>query len=405
LNRKDNQKGNKKPPGLPAVCWGCGAFVLNLRVYLSNRRAVREPKVRKVKRCEVHGAECSTASACQNSAHTTPPTKEKSLTLDHCPSRRRLLQGAAVCWTAPAFNARAATPVAGGKPITLIVSYPAGGGADLMARLIAPRLADALGQTVVVENKPGASGSIAANIVARAVPDGSTLLLDASNFAVNPALFDKLPYDSSSAFTPLGVLAQFPNVLVCTASFEARSVADVLRLARAQPKTLAYASSGNGSAQHLAGVLFEDLAKIALTHVPYKGGGPALTDVIGGQVPLFFANVASALPHIQSGRLRALAVTALQPCRVLPGVPTMTQAGVKGHEVLEWNPVLAPAGITVALRAQLVAALNKAIVDSEVLGRIRALGGDVFTGDAAQFIAAQRTLWARVVRERGIKRD
>ena len=315
--------------------------------------------------------------------------------------RRQLLLAAAA---APlAFPARAA--VGGGKPLTLLVSYPAGGGADVMARLISQPLSRALGQPVVVDNRPGASGTIAAGQVARATPDGLTLLLDASSFAVNPALFSKLPYDSDSAFTPLAVLAQFPNVLVCPPSFDAKNVADVLRLARAKPKTLAYASSGNGSAQHLAGALFEQLAKVELTHVPYRGGGPALNDVIGGQVPLFFANVASSLGHIQAGRLRPLAVTAAVRCRALPEVPTMAEAGVKGHEVLEWNPVLAPAGLPADVRATLAAALKQAMDDAEVLGRVRALGGDVFAGDPATFLKAQRTLWARVVKERGITRE
>jgi tripartite-type tricarboxylate transporter receptor subunit TctC len=303
----------------------------------------------------------------------------------------------------------ATSPIAGGKPITLLVSYPAGGGADLMARLIAPKLAEALGQSVVVENKPGASGTIAAGQVARAAPDGLTLLLDASSFAVNPALFaGKLPYDSQAAFTPLAVLALYPNVLVCTPSFEAKTVADVLRLARAKPGALAYASSGNGSAQHLAGALFEDLAQVNLNHIPYKGGGPALNDVMAGQVPLFFANVASSLGNIQGGKLRPLAVTAALRSRALPDVPTLAEAGIKGHEVLEWNPVLAPVGLTPEVRTTLVAALNKAKQDPEVLGRVRSLGGDMFTGgdvQAAAYLAQQQTLWARVVRERRITRD
>lgn len=323
-------------------------------------------------------------------------------------TRRRLLGAAGVSLLAPWSAVRAAPAIAGGKPVTLIVSYPPGGGADIIARLIAPKLAEALGQTVVVENKPGASGTIAAGQVARATPDGTTLLVDASSFAVNPALFPKLPYDTATAFTPLGLIAQFPNVLVCTPGFEARSVADVLRLARAKPGYIAYASSGNGSAQHLAGALFEDLAKIKLIHVPYRGGGPALTDVMGGQVPLFFANVASSLGHIQSGKLRALAVTAKVRSRSLPEVPTMDEAGVKGHEVLEWNPVLAPAGLPADVRATLVAALQKAKSDPEVLGRIRALGGDVFAGNnqqAAAFLKQQQTLWGRVVKERGITRE
>ena len=323
--------------------------------------------------------------------------------------RRRLIQAAAASLALPWFTARAAADIAGGKPISLIVSYPAGGGADLLARLIAPKMAQVLGQPVVVENKPGASGTLAAAQVARAAPDGGTLLLDASSFAVNPALFQKLPYDTASAFTPLAILALFPNVLVCTASFEARSVADVVRLARAKPKAIAYASSGNGSAQHLAGALFEDLAKVELTHVPYRGGGPALNDVMGGQVPLFFANVASSLGHIQSGRLRALAVTSKLRSRALPDVATMQEAGVKGHEVLEWNPVLGPAGLTIAVRDKLVAAIGAAMADAEVLGRVRALGGDVFAAGSADapaaFLKAQQALWARVVRERGITRE
>ena len=325
------------------------------------------------------------------------------------PIRRRHALAAGAAWLAAPFGqASAAGDIAGGKPINLVVSYPAGGGADVMARLIAPRLAEALGQPVVVDNKPGASGTIAAGLVARATPDGSTLLLDASSFAVNPALFDKLPYDTATSFAPLAVLALYPNVLVCTPSFEAKTVADVLRLAKAKPGTLAYASSGNGSAQHLAGALFEAMAKVEMSHIPYRGGGPALNDVMGGQVPLFFANVASSLGHIQSGRLRALAVTSPLRSRVLPDVPSLQETGLKGYQVLEWNPVLAPAGVPAAVRAQLSAAVRKAMADPEVLGRVRALGGEVFGGgeaEAAAFLKAQQALWATVVRERRITRE
>jgi tripartite-type tricarboxylate transporter receptor subunit TctC len=323
-------------------------------------------------------------------------------------SRRSLLLASAAALAVPTSRVMAAGDIGGGKPITLLVSYPAGGGADVMARLIAPRRAELLGQPVVVENKPGASGTIAAAQVARATPDGTTLLLDASSFAVNPALFDKLPYDTATAFAPLGVLALFPNVLVCTPSFEAKSLADVLRMARAQPGKLAYASSGNGSAQHLAGALFEALARIDLTHVPYRGGGPALNDVMGGQVPLFFANVASSLGHIQSGRLRPLAVTSRLRSRVLPDLPSLDEAGLKGYEVLEWNPVLAPVGVSAPVKAKLAAAIRKAMADPEVLGRVRALGGELFEGGEAQaqaFLQAQQAQWSRVVRERRISRE
>ncbi len=320
------------------------------------------------------------------------------------PSRRHLITSAGAALAAPWLGAHAQGRIAGGKPITLVVSYPPGGGADLMARTIAPKLEAALGQTVVVENKAGASGQLAATQVARATPDGSTLLLDASSFAVNPSLFPKLPYDTATAFTPLAVLATFPNVLVCTPSFEARTVADVIRLAKA--KALNYASSGNGSAQHLAGALFEQRAGVNLTHVAYRGGGPAMNDVMGGQVPLFFANVASSLANIRAGRLRPLAVTSTLRARSLPEVPTMAEAGVAGYEVLEWNPILGPAGMPADVKGALVAAIRKALDDAEVLGRIRQLGGDVFADasqqSAGRFIAAQQALWAKVIKERNI---
>ena len=321
-------------------------------------------------------------------------------------SRRNLLVASAAAAVAAPWRLASAAPIAGGKTITLVVSYPAGGGADLMARIIAPRLGEALGQNVVVDNKPGASGQLAASAVARATPDGATLLLDASSFAVNPSLYPKLPYDSNKAFVPLAVLATFPNVLVCHPGFGVTSVKEVIARAKAKPDDVAYASSGNGSAQHLAGALFEERTGVRLSHIPYRGGGPAMNDVMGGQVPLFFANVASSLGHIQSGKLKALAVTAPVRARSLPDVPTMAEAGVPNYEVLEWNPVLAPAGIAADTRAQLVAAIRKALADSEVLGRIRALGGDVFSdptqASAGKFILAQQAQWGKVIRERKI---
>jgi len=319
-------------------------------------------------------------------------------------TRRTLLRAAGAALASPLI-ARAQEPIAGGRPITLVVSYAAGGGADLMARLIAPHMGRALGQSVVVDNKPGAGGQIAASQVARATPDGTQLLMDASSFAVNPALYPKLPYDMNTAFAPLAVLALFPNVLVCNPAFEGKNVRDLIRLAKAKPGMIAYASSGNGSAQHLAGALFEDRAGVDLQHVPYKGGGPAMNDVMAGQVPLFFANVASSLGHIQAGKLRPLAVTSTRRARALPEIPTMEEAGVPGYEVLEWNPVLAPAGTPANVRDRLAAAIAKAMAEPEVLGRVRALGGEVFAGgpsQAAEFLKKQQALWSRVVRERKI---
>jgi tripartite-type tricarboxylate transporter receptor subunit TctC len=291
------------------------------------------------------------------------------------------------------------------KPITLVVTYPPGGGADAMARLIAPKLGEALGQSVIVDNRPGAGGQIGASLVAKAAADGHTLMLDASSFAVNPALYPKLPYDSNKAFRTIGVIAQFPNVVLVNAQFPAKSIAELTALARARKDTVSYASSGNGSAQHLAGALFESAAKLEMVHVPYKGGGPALNDVIGGQVPLFFGNLASTLQHVHSGKLRALAVTSARRSSMLPDVPTLAESGVQGAEIYEWNALFAPAGTPEPVVQKLSTALQKAIDVPEVKARIAQLGGESqrTTPDSAQqFIRGQMSLWARVIKDRNI---
>jgi tripartite-type tricarboxylate transporter receptor subunit TctC len=291
------------------------------------------------------------------------------------------------------------------KPITLVVTYPPGGGADTMARLLAPKLGEALGQSVIVENKPGASGQIGAAAVAKATPDGHTLMLDASSFAVNPALYAKLPYDTDKAFRPIGIVALFPNVVLVNAQFPAKSVADLVAAAKVKKDAVAFASSGNGSAQHLAGALFESAAKVEMAHIPYKGGGPALNDVVGGQVPVFFGNLASTLGHIQSGRLRALAVTSARRSAILPDVPTLGETGVGDAEVYEWNVVLAPAGTPDAVVNKVSSALQKTLEAPEIKARIASLGGEIQKGSpetAQSFVRQQMALWARVVKARGI---
>jgi len=294
------------------------------------------------------------------------------------------------------------------KPITMVVTYPAGGGADTMARLIAPKLGEALGQPIVIENKPGASGQIGAAAVAKAAPDGYTLMLDASSFAVNPALFSKLPYDSDKAFKPIGVIALFPNVLLVNPAVPAASVKELVTQAKLKKNALAYVSSGNGSAQHLAGAMFESAAGVDMLHVPYKGGAPALNDVIGGQVPVFFGNLASTLQHVQAGKLKPLAVTSARRSPILPTVPTMAEAGVAGYEVYEWNVLFAPAGTPEGIVSKLASALQKTLDAPDVKARIAQLGGEIQTAkpDAAQqFVRQQTTLWAKLVRERGISVD
>lgn len=291
------------------------------------------------------------------------------------------------------------------KPITLVVTYPPGGGADGMARLLAPRMGEFLGQNVIVENRPGASGQIGANAVARAAADGHTLLFDASSFAVNPSLYPKLPYDSSKAFKTIGVVALFPNVVLVNAQFPAKNISELTQLAAAKKDAVSFASSGNGSAQHLAGALFESAAKVDMVHVPYKGGGPALNDVIGGQVPLFFGNLASTLQHVQSGKLRALAVTSDKRASALPDVPTLAQAGVSGAEIYEWNALFAPAGTPDSTIAKLSEALQKAMESPEVKARIAQLGGDIQKGGPAaanDFVQGQMAQWAKLVKAKNI---
>lgn len=303
---------------------------------------------------------------------------------------------------APTAMAQGAFP---NKPITLVVTYPPGGGADAMARLIAPKMGEALGQAVIIENKPGASGQIGASAVAKAAPDGYTLMLDASSFSANPALYPKLPYDSLKAFKPIGVVALFPNVVLVNANFPAKNIAELTAAARKTKDAVSYASSGNGSAQHLAGALFESAAKVDMVHVPYKGGGPALNDVIGGQVPLFFGNLASTLQHVQSGKLKALAVTSAKRSPILPDVPTLAESGLKGAEIYEWNAVFTPANTPEPVVARLAAAFQHALESPEVKARVAQLGGDIQKGSpeqAKKFIEQQITLWTRVIKERNI---
>ena len=312
------------------------------------------------------------------------------------------LTALALYGAAPAALAQATYPA---KPITLVVTYPPGGGADAMARLIAPKMGEALGQPVVIDNKPGAGGQIGAAAVAKAAPDGYTLMLDASSFSVNPSLYPKLPYDSLKAFKPVGVVALFPNVVLVNANFPAKNIAELVAAARQNKDAVSYASSGNGSAQHLAGALFESAAKVDMVHVPYKGGGPALNDVIGGQVPLFFGNLASTLQHVQSGKLKALAVTSGKRSPILPEVPTLSESGLKGTEIYEWNAVFAPANTPEPVMNKLAAAFQQALESPEVKARIAQLGGDIQKGSpeqARKFIEQQVTLWGRVIKERHI---
>ena len=294
------------------------------------------------------------------------------------------------------------------RPITIVVTYPPGGTADMMARSISAPLGKLLGTTIIVENKPGATGQIAANYVAKSNPDGYTIMLDASSFAVNPSLFKKLPYDSNKDFKVLALLALYPNVLLTNPNFAPKNVKELVILAKAKPDEIAYATSGNGSAQHLSGVMFEIKADVQMVGVPYKGGAAALNDVMAGQVPIFFGSVASSKPYVEAKKLNALAVTSKKRVNLFPSVPTMEEAGVPAYEVYEWNAIFAPSGTPEAIVKKLSDAIAVVMQLPEMKERVTSLGGEQFQGgaiEANQFIQTQFQEWGKVIREKKISLD
>ena len=292
------------------------------------------------------------------------------------------------------------------KPIRLVVPYSAGGGADTTARLIAPKLQEALGQTVVIDNKPGAGGAIGDDFVAKASPDGHTLLIGAFAHAVNPSLMAKMPFRTPDDFAPVSLLVTVPELLVVTPSFPAKSVGELVAMAKAQPGKLSYASSGNGSAQHLAAELFKMRTGTDLQHVPYKGGALAVADVAAGHVPFYFGNMSSALPQVRAGRVRALAVTSPQRSPAAPESPTMAEAGVTGCEISEWNALLAPAGTPPATIDRLNVELVKILRQDDIKAKFADLGAQTIASTPAElaaFLRAEQAKWAEVVKAAAIK--
>jgi len=318
-------------------------------------------------------------------------------------SRRRTLGAAAALALAPDLAWAQAYP---SKPIRLIVPYSAGGGADTTARLIAPRLQEALGQTVVVENKPGAGGMIGDEIVAKAAPDGHTLLIGAFAHAVNPSLFPKMPFRTPEDFAPVSLLVTVPELMVITPSHPAKTVAELVALAKAQPGKLSYASSGNGSAQHLAAELFKMRTGTDIQHVPYKGGALAVADVAAGHVPFYFGNMSAALPQARGGRVRPLAVTSPARSPAAPDVPTLTEAGVPDCEISEWNALIAPAGTPPAVIARLHTEIAKIMRAEEMKAKFADLGADAIGStpdELAAFLRSEMKKWAEVVKAANIK--
>jgi tripartite-type tricarboxylate transporter receptor subunit TctC len=295
------------------------------------------------------------------------------------------------------------------KPLRFLLGFAPGGASDIVARIVGARLSEALGQPVVIDNRPAASGSVAAALIARSPPDGYSMLLAAtSTMAVNPSLYKNLPYDSLKDFTYVANFVSMPNLLVVHPSVSAKSVPDLIALAKTEGGKLSYASAGIGSANHFTAALFSHLAKVTMTHVPYKGGGPALVDVAGGQVPVMFATIVSAVPYVKAGRLRPLGVTSAERSPSMPEVPTIAEAGVPGYESTIWYGTVMPAGVPKPIIARLSTEIDKLLQSQDVKGRFQALGANVFFMTPERFSAYVREeikKWRVVVQATGMRVD
>lgn len=294
------------------------------------------------------------------------------------------------------------------KPIKIVVGYPAGGAVDIVARTVGQRMAGSLGQAVVVENKPGAGTNIAVRSVIDAAPDGYTLLLAANALAANMALYQPAPFDAERDLVPVPLVGRVPVVLATNAQSGVPSLAKLIETAKAKPSFVNYATPGNGSTPHLAVELFMRAAGIKLSHVPYKGGAPAITDVLGGQLPLVAVNALEVLPHVKSGKLKVLAVMSPTRSAMLPEVPTIAESGFPGFEAAVWYGFVAPAATPKPVVTKLHSEVQKALQTAEVRERMTSVGGEVILGSAEQFgalIRSERARYEKLVREAQIKPD
>ena len=294
------------------------------------------------------------------------------------------------------------------KPIKVIIGFPPGSGGETQVRLVGQKLTEAMGQPIVVDARPGASGNIAAELLVKSPGDGYTLLYFPAALAINPSLFPKVPYDLAKDFTPIALLGTFPLVMVVNPSVPAKSVADVVALAKAKPGAVNYASIGNASPPHLAGDLFGQLAGVSLTHVPYKGSAPAQTDLIGGQVQVMFDTAVSAMPHVKAGRTRALAVTTLKRSPLLPDLPSLDEAGLKGYDLYGWGGMVAPAGVPADIAAKLNTEIVKALKSPDVAEKLMGLGsvpGTMSNAEFGRFILDEAAKWKKLVVSTGAKLD
>jgi tripartite-type tricarboxylate transporter receptor subunit TctC len=313
--------------------------------------------------------------------------------------------GALLAVLASAAWGQAAYP---SHPVRIVVPFPAGGTTDILAREVAQTLSQSLGQPFVVDNRPGAAGNIGADLVAKAAPDGYTLLMGTvGTHAINASLYAKMTYDHVKDFTPVILVAGVPNVLEINPSLPVNSVQELIAYAKANPGKVNFASSGSGTSIHLSGELFKTMTGVQMTHVPYKGSAPALQDLVGGQVQIMFDNLPSSLALIKAGKLKPLAVTSATRSAALPGVPTVAEAGVPGFEASSWFGLLAPAGTPKDVVAKLNANVAKWLATPEAKEKLAGQGAIAASGltseDFAKHIAAETTKWAKVVKESGAK--
>ena len=291
------------------------------------------------------------------------------------------------------------------RPITLIVPYPAGGGNDVIARLVATKMSESLGQPIVIENRGGAGSTIGTRDVARSAPDGSTLLIATSSLAINPSLYPDVAYDPKNDFAPIGLIATSPNFVLVNPAVPVHSAAELIALAKKEPGKLDFASTGIGTSTHLAAVLFAAMAEVKLNAVPYKGVAPALTDLLGGQVALMFCPMASVVGQVRAGSLRAIAVTGVKRSPLFPDLPTVAEAGLPGYAAELHYGLVAPAGTPGEVIAKLNGALNNALNDAGVRSRLAADGTETLPGTPGAYaadIASEEAKWGAIVKKAGV---
>jgi tripartite-type tricarboxylate transporter receptor subunit TctC len=295
------------------------------------------------------------------------------------------------------------------RQVTLVIPFAAGGSTDVVGRIIAQKMSEDLGQQVVVQNVAGAGGNLGADNVARAEPDGYTILMGTvATHALNPLILKSTPYDAVTDFAPVSLLVVVPNVLVVNPELPAKNVAELLALLKAEPEKYAYASSGNGTPLHLSGELFNKMAGVSMQHIPYKGSGPALNDVIGNQVPIMFDNLPSSSGHIKTGTLRALAVTTAERAPSFPDIPTIAEAGIPGYETYTWNALFAPAGTPAPVIERLNASANAALKDPTVMERMKEFSATIVGSTPAELgdhVKAEIAKWTPIVTDAKIQMD